>query len=59
MSYSFIKFEDCVDNLLIEENNVGFHAARNPFISNKDFYSASIYKLKDNVDFKNCIKIIN
>tara|TARA_Y100001970_G_C14218153_1_gene850903 strand:- start:404 stop:2020 length:1617 start_codon:yes stop_codon:yes gene_type:complete len=58
-SYGVINFENCIDRLIVKDDNVGFHAARNPFTSSKDFYSASIYKLKDNADFKNCTKIKN
>jgi hypothetical protein len=58
-SFNLLNFENCLEKSIAFKNNVGRHVARNPFNSEKNFYSASIYSFKKNIDFKNCVNINN
>ena len=58
-SFNLLNFENCLEELIVFRNKVGRHASRNPFNSGKNFYSASIYSFKKNIDFKNCVNINN
>ena len=58
-SFNLLNFENCLEELIVFKNKAGRHAARNPFNSGKNFYPASIYSLKRNIDFKNCVSINN
>ena len=58
-SFNIINFENCLDYKVSSNENAGIHASRNPFNAGKDYYPASIYKLKSNIKLNECIKINN
>jgi hypothetical protein len=51
---NFSIFEDCFDLLIAKKDNVGKHAARNPFGRGSEFYAGLLFKLKD-VKLSSCI----
>ena len=58
-SYNKVNFNNCIDYLVERTENAGFHASRNPFNSNKISYSASIYKLRNDINLNECVKVLN
>ena len=51
---NFSIFEDCFEKLIAKKEDVGKHAARNPFGRGSETYTGLLFKLKD-VKLSNCI----
>ena len=56
-NYNFgnFNFKNCLSDLFIQQENIGFHETRNIFNTNKRFYNGYIYRL-ENEKLPSCVK---